>query len=347
MAWSRSRCSARSPTRHWRHGRRRAAGRIRSSAAFAPCRPLHTPMPSSFSMWFPRCSAEPSTWTSASTSGPIWSAPAIGRRSVSLISRSISSPSGWRCCRPTGFVGGGRLPTNPSRTRCRPDLDPCLHRLVELFDRSRPEQHQGLRVMTSSPWFRRFAFAYGTAFAILYVIALKLDLALFTVYPDDWRRSSGHAPFARHRRALDGELLARDVLVRLDRHGRARSADICPCCRAIARAMDTPALAGLVVGGSRAGNDGVRLPHDALVSTLAMAAIAIDDIPDRANRPRCAGRGIRLPYCPKGQYRVGAASERDRNLRAVSVNAAARASVRRMSEARVKQPTSQLEENGP
>ena len=37
--------------------------------------------------------------------------------------------------------------------------------------------------MTSSPRFRRFAFAYGSAFAILYVIAFKLDLALFTVYP--------------------------------------------------------------------------------------------------------------------------------------------------------------------
>ena len=37
--------------------------------------------------------------------------------------------------------------------------------------------------MTSSARFRRFAFAYGSAFAILYVIALKLDLALFTVYP--------------------------------------------------------------------------------------------------------------------------------------------------------------------
>jgi hypothetical protein len=37
--------------------------------------------------------------------------------------------------------------------------------------------------MTSSPWFRRFAFAYGTAFAVLYVVALKLALALFTVYP--------------------------------------------------------------------------------------------------------------------------------------------------------------------
>ena len=37
--------------------------------------------------------------------------------------------------------------------------------------------------MTSSPWFRRFAFAYGPAFALLYVTALKLDFALFTVYP--------------------------------------------------------------------------------------------------------------------------------------------------------------------
>ena len=35
--------------------------------------------------------------------------------------------------------------------------------------------------MTAS--FRRFAFAYGSAFPILYVIALKFDLALFTVYP--------------------------------------------------------------------------------------------------------------------------------------------------------------------
>jgi amino acid permease len=37
--------------------------------------------------------------------------------------------------------------------------------------------------MTSSASFRRFAFAYGTAFAVLYVVALAKDLALFTVYP--------------------------------------------------------------------------------------------------------------------------------------------------------------------
>jgi len=37
--------------------------------------------------------------------------------------------------------------------------------------------------MTTSGAFRRFAFTFGTAFAVLYVVVLKLDLALFTVYP--------------------------------------------------------------------------------------------------------------------------------------------------------------------
>ncbi len=37
--------------------------------------------------------------------------------------------------------------------------------------------------MTSTAAFRRFAFTYGTAFAVLYAIALAQDLALFTVYP--------------------------------------------------------------------------------------------------------------------------------------------------------------------
>ena len=37
--------------------------------------------------------------------------------------------------------------------------------------------------MMSSDAPRHFAFAYGTAFAALYVIALERDLALFTVYP--------------------------------------------------------------------------------------------------------------------------------------------------------------------
>src|SRR6476620_4487342 len=81
-----------------------------------------------------------------------------------------------------GLLAGEVCSRNLPNTR-RPDLDPCLHRLVELPDRTRPEQHHGFRAMTSTSWFQRFAFAYGPAFAILYVIALKLDLALFTVYP--------------------------------------------------------------------------------------------------------------------------------------------------------------------
>src|SRR5260370_17217046 len=37
--------------------------------------------------------------------------------------------------------------------------------------------------MTSSAPFRRFALAFGTTFAILYVVALARDVALFTVFP--------------------------------------------------------------------------------------------------------------------------------------------------------------------
>jgi amino acid permease len=37
--------------------------------------------------------------------------------------------------------------------------------------------------MTSSASFRRFAFTFGTIFAIFYVAAVAKDLALFTVFP--------------------------------------------------------------------------------------------------------------------------------------------------------------------
>jgi len=37
--------------------------------------------------------------------------------------------------------------------------------------------------VTSSVVLRRFAFAFGMSFAVLYVIALAKDLALFTVFP--------------------------------------------------------------------------------------------------------------------------------------------------------------------
>lgn len=37
--------------------------------------------------------------------------------------------------------------------------------------------------MTLAPTIRRFAFAYSATFALLYVVARDLGLALFTVYP--------------------------------------------------------------------------------------------------------------------------------------------------------------------
>jgi hypothetical protein len=37
--------------------------------------------------------------------------------------------------------------------------------------------------VTYHPAFRRFAFAFGAAFAVFYVLALGKNLALFTVYP--------------------------------------------------------------------------------------------------------------------------------------------------------------------
>jgi len=37
--------------------------------------------------------------------------------------------------------------------------------------------------MTHRSAFRRFAFAFGAVFAVLYVLALAKNLALFTVYP--------------------------------------------------------------------------------------------------------------------------------------------------------------------
>src|SRR5262245_8867187 len=84
-----------------------------------------------------------------------------------------------------------------------------------------------------------------------------------------WSRSLGHAPFARCRRTVDGVPRARDLLVRLDCHGCTWSARGWPCCRVFPRAMDATVLVGMVVGSPVGCDDRVRLPHTALVSTLA------------------------------------------------------------------------------
>ena len=126
--------------------------------------------------------------------------------------------------------------------------------------------------MTSSR-FRSFAFAYGTAFAVLYAVALKLDLALFTVYPSLGVVLLG----THHSRDITAPSMAflapAMYLVRLDRHGRARSARVRARCGDLARAMDAARLAGLAVGGSRVRDDRVRLPHIAMVSTLATGRV--------------------------------------------------------------------------
>ena len=78
---------------------------------------------------------------------------------------------------------------------------------------------------------------------MLYVVALKLDLALFTVYPSIGVVLLG----THHSRDHVGPrwiAFSRDVLVRLDRHGRARSADIRPWRRTLARALVTTVLVG-------------------------------------------------------------------------------------------------------
>ena len=112
----------------------------------------------------------------------------LGARRPLACPRPLRSQGAFRRYRvgaAAGLLGllaaAGCRRTRPNASR--PDLGPCLHRLVELSDRSRREQHQRLRVITSSHAFRNFAFAYGTAFAVFYVVALKLDVALFTVYP--------------------------------------------------------------------------------------------------------------------------------------------------------------------
>ena len=85
----------------------------------------------------------------------------------------------------------------------------------------------------------------------------------------DGRRASGHTPFARHRRPVNEELSTRDVLVWLDCDGRAGSTHIRPWRRIFARALVATVLVGVVVGDCRGRDDWVRLPHAALVSTLA------------------------------------------------------------------------------
>jgi hypothetical protein len=118
-----------------------------------------------------------------------------------------------------------------------------------------------------TPSFRRFAFAFGTTFSVLYVIVLAKDLALFTVFP-----SLGVVLPGTHRSrdvaAPAMAFLAPAIYWRLGKNRRTRGIDVRPCCRAVTRAVDASVLARMGMVGSRTLDDRVRLSHTALVSPL-------------------------------------------------------------------------------
>ena len=116
--------------------------------------------------------------------------------------------------------------------------------------------------MTSSNSFRRFAFAYGIAFAAIYVLALKLDIALFTVYPSIGVVLLG----THHARDITGPPMP-FLAPAMYWYGWTATAALGALIFGLIGALMV--LAGLVVGGSRGRNDGVRLPHDTLVSPIA------------------------------------------------------------------------------
>ena len=104
--------------------------------------------------------------------------------------------------------------------------------------------------MMAAAAFRRFAFGYGAAFGVLYVVSRARGLALFTVYPTLGIVLPG---MHRSRDVADPVLdfLAPEMWwIRLDRHGRDRSPRIRPYSSVVAGSMVAPVLAGMVVGDS-------------------------------------------------------------------------------------------------
>jgi hypothetical protein len=118
----------------------------------------------------------------------------------------------------------------------------------------------------SAPAFRRFALAFGTAFALIFVAARAKGLALFTVYP-----SQGIILWGMHRsRDVADPVLdfLPDILVRMDRHRHIRRARDQLYRSALPRPLVSQVLAGMGMGGFGPRNDGVRLPDHSLVPTI-------------------------------------------------------------------------------
>ena len=165
-----------------------------------------------------------------------------------------------------------RRPVNGQNALIRTITDhtPGVHCLVVLPRWSRRKQYRRIRVVMSASLFRRFAFAFGAAFALFYVIARARGFALFTVYPAQGIVLLGHAPFAGYCRSRLGFPRARDVLVRMDRFRCGRRSRHRPSCRAIARSL-LPVLGVVCLHRSPNRNGRKRLSHDTLVSTLAVS----------------------------------------------------------------------------
>ena len=186
---------------------------------------------------------------------PIWRA-GIGERSLSP--KSISSPR----IGVAAAVGLLAVAAADQPSRRPADLDSAF--IVVSFLRARPEQHHGFRETCPR---RVFAGSHLPTGGICDVHVSALDLALFTVHPTI---ASCHRALIipATASAVDGELHASDVLVRLDCNGRVGSAHIRRRCRTLARALVATILVGMVVGDSYGSDDWMRLPHAALVSTL-------------------------------------------------------------------------------
>ncbi len=126
--------------------------------------------------------------------------------------------------------------------------------------------------MTSSRQFRRFAFAYGLAFAMSYVVVLKLDLALFTVYP-----TIGVVLLGTHHSRDTVAPSMGSFLPAMYWYGWTATAALAALIfgcrrRVLARALRTMVLVGVGVDDSRGGDDRLPLPHPTVVSTLASQA---------------------------------------------------------------------------
>ena len=122
--------------------------------------------------------------------------------------------------------------------------------------------------MTSSAPFRRFAFAFGTTFAILYVVALAKDVALFTVFP-----SLGVVLAGTHHTRDVADPAMGFLAPAIYWYGWAATAALGALIIALVAASFTRTfgairLAGMGVGISYPLDDCLRLSNSTLVSTL-------------------------------------------------------------------------------